>query len=200
MEATLSERDQARTLLLGLRGLVRRFSVAERADVSCCGVTVAQAAALEALLANGPLRLGALSRRLGITPSTLTRNVERLEASGLVKREADPADARSARVALTARGRDAARSLEKQEVAFAEQILGALPRERRDVVAGAFRDLLAAVRSATERCCPGAYEHLMEGLPREESVGEGISTGGGTGCGCGPEPCPSGPGETGDEP
>ena len=29
--------------------LVRRFSLSERADVSCCGVTVAQAATLEAL-------------------------------------------------------------------------------------------------------------------------------------------------------
>ena len=35
--------DRARELLMGVRGLVRRFSVAERADVACCGVTVAQA-------------------------------------------------------------------------------------------------------------------------------------------------------------
>ena len=87
------ETDRARELLLGIRGLVRRFSVAERADVACCGVTVAQAATLETLLREGPLRLGSLGRRLGVTPSTLSRNVERLEAAGLVRREADPKDA-----------------------------------------------------------------------------------------------------------
>jgi len=40
--------EQARRLLENIRALVRRFSLAERADMSCCGMTVAQAATLEA--------------------------------------------------------------------------------------------------------------------------------------------------------
>src|SRR5512147_2788137 len=103
-------RDAAR-LRAAIRALVRRFGVSERADVACCGVTVAQAAALEALGAEGPMRLGDLGRRLGIAPSTLTRNLSRLEGSGLVAREADPEDARSSRVALTRPGRAAARAV-----------------------------------------------------------------------------------------
>lgn len=180
--------DQARELLQGLRGLVRRFSVAERADVACCGVTVAQAATLETLHREGPMRLGSLGRRLGVTPSTLSRNVERLEAAALVRRAADPEDARSARVSLTPKGRTAARELERQEVAFARQVLARLPEERRDAVSAAFHDLLVAVREATEECCPGAYEHLMEGLPVE---GEDASGGGG---GCLPDPAKAGTG------
>jgi len=39
--------EQARRLLENIRALVRRFSLAERADMSCCGMTVAQAATLE---------------------------------------------------------------------------------------------------------------------------------------------------------
>ena len=159
-----TEDDQARELRQGLRGLVRRFSVAERADVACCGVTVAQAATLETLLREGPLRLGSLGRRLGVTPSTLSRNVERLEAAGLVGRAADPEDARSSRVSLTPKGRTAARELERQELVFARQVLERLPEKRREAVSAAFHDLLVAVREATEECCPGAYEHLMEGL------------------------------------
>jgi DNA-binding MarR family transcriptional regulator len=169
--------DPARDLLQGVRGLVRRFSVAERADVACCGVTVAQAATLETLLSEGPLRLGSLGRRLGVTPSTLSRNVERLEGEGLVRREPDPEDARSSRVSLTVKGRTAARQLERQEVAFARQILERVPAERREAVSSAFRDLLAAVRAATEACCPGAYEHLMEGLPGNETVGPACASG-----------------------
>lgn len=163
--AQVSENDRARELLLGIRGLVRRFSVAERADVACCGVTVAQAATLETLNREGPLRLGSLGKRLGVTPSTLSRNVERLETGDLVQREADPEDARSSRVSLTKKGQAAAGELERQELTFARQILGRVPGERREAVSAAFHDLLVAVREATETCCPGAYEHLMEGLP-----------------------------------
>ena len=165
-----SDIDRASELLQGVRGLVRRFSVAERADVACCGVTVAQAATLETLLSEGPLRLGSLGRRLGVTPSTLSRNVERLEGEGLIRRQPDPEDARSSRVSLTAKGRTAARQLARQEVAFARQILERVPAERREAVSSAFRELLVAVREATEACCPGAYEHLMEGLPSDETV------------------------------
>ena len=179
-----SESDRARELLQGVRGLVRRFSVAERADVACCGVTVAQAATLETLNREGPLRLGSLGRRLGVTPSTLSRNVERLEAGGLVRRQADPEDARSSHISLTEKGRAAARDLERQELTFARQILERLPLERREVVSSAFHDLLVAVREATEVCCPGAYEHLMEGLP-----GSGPDEGASASCGCGPQPC-----------
>jgi DNA-binding MarR family transcriptional regulator len=179
-----SENDRARELLLGIRGLVRRFSVAERAEVACCGVTVAQAATLETLNREGPLRLGSLGRRLGVTPSTLSRNVERLEAGDLVRRQADPEDARSSHISLTEKGQAAARDLERQELTFARQILERLPLERREAVSSAFHDLLVAVREATEVCCPGAYEHLMEGLPGSERD-EGASAS----CGCGPQPC-----------
>jgi DNA-binding MarR family transcriptional regulator len=168
-----------------VRALVRRFGVAERADVACCGVTVAQAAALEALGAEGALRLSDLGRRLGIAPSTLTRNLDRLEEQGLVARERDPDDARSARVALTARGRRAAAAVEEQEIGFARQVLGRIPPERRGEVVAALGELLAAVREATEDCCPGAFDHLMAGV-----AGEGRSAGQGAGraaaCGCGP--------------
>jgi hypothetical protein len=60
--------DDPIRLQAAIRALVRRFGVSERADVACCGVTVAQAAALEALEALGPLRLSELGRRLCRAP------------------------------------------------------------------------------------------------------------------------------------
>jgi len=158
------EADATR-LRAAVRALVRRFSVAERADVSCCGLTVAQAAALEAL-AEGPLRLSDLGRRLGIAPSTLTRNLARLEASGLVEREEDAADGRSFRVRLSRAGRRASAEVEAQEEAFARQVLERIPPGRRAAVVASLAELLAAVRAASEGCCPGAFDHLVgEGKP-----------------------------------
>lgn len=176
METTVHERvtdADTRRLRAGIRGLVRRFAISERSDVACCGMTVAQAATIETLAATGPLRLGELGRRLGITPSTLTRNLERLLESGLVERTTDRQDARAARVALTPAGRRAAARLEGQEAAFGREILERLPPERRRVALESLQDLLLAVREATERCCPGAFDHLMNDFPdREECCDE----------------------------
>jgi DNA-binding MarR family transcriptional regulator len=156
--------DHAAELRSLVSALVRRFSLAERADVDCCGLTVAQAATLEALRPRS-MRLGALAQCLGITPSTLTRNLARLESERLVIRDADPEDARAARVRLTAAGERAAGRVEEQELAFARGILDRLGRDRTHEVLAALSELLGAVREATEECCPGAFEFLMEDLP-----------------------------------
>ncbi len=151
--------------------LVRRFSVSERADVECCGLTVAQAATLDTLRATPRMRLGALGRRLGITPSTLTRNLARLEDEGLVVRIADPGDGRAARVALTAGGQRAAQRVEGQGVDFAAEVLERLPPAKRAVVVDSLQELVSAVQAATERCCPEAFTHLMKDFAPEAGAG-----------------------------
>ncbi len=169
----------ARRLLDGIQLLVRRFAIAERADVQCCGLTVAQAATLEVLQAEGALRLSTLGRRLGITPSTLTRNLARLEHAGLVEHESDPDDARATRVRLTRPGCKAALQVGRREEEFARSVLARLPAERREAALDGLHDLLHAVREATENCCSGAFEHLMtnspaccSGAPKEGSDGK----------------------------
>jgi DNA-binding MarR family transcriptional regulator len=152
--------DQAKRLLGSIRALVRRFSLAERADVSCCGMTVAQATTLEALVA-GDLRLSELSRRLGITASTLTRNLARLQERGLVTLTTDPSDCRARLISLTAAGKLAAGAVRTQEETFAQSVLENLPGERTGEVLNALDELMVAIRCATESCCPGAYDHLM---------------------------------------
>lgn len=156
---------QARQLQQAIKALVRRFALAERSDMSCCGMTVAQSATLQAL-SEGDLRLGELSRRLGITASTLTRNLARLEERGLMERITDPLDGRAQRVALTPEGRIAAAEIGRQETAFARSVLECLPPGSVAATIDAFEHLLVAVRRATESCCPGAYDHLMTEMPR----------------------------------
>jgi DNA-binding MarR family transcriptional regulator len=152
---------QARRLREAIRVMVRRFSLAERADISCCGMTVAQAATLEALNGGG-LRLSDLGKRLGIAPSTLTRNLVRLEERGLVQKKADPNDGRAQKVALTPAGVEAAKEVKRQEMLFARSVLDRLPEGTAAEALSTLEDLLTAVRGATEVCCPGAYDHLMK--------------------------------------
>jgi DNA-binding MarR family transcriptional regulator len=168
-EHSTAEDIQARQLREAIRILVRRFALAERADVGCCGMTVAQAATLEAL-SHGSLRLSDLGIRLGIAPSTLTRNLARLEERGLIHKQPDPTDGRAQRVALTEAGHDAALGVNRHEEAFARSVLDRLPHGSAEATLAGLADLLSAVRSATESCCPGAYDHLMT-TPKIDSAG-----------------------------
>jgi DNA-binding MarR family transcriptional regulator len=152
------EVQQLRTLF---RALVRRFSLSERADVQCCGMTVAQAATLEALGQEGAMRLGRLGQLLGIAPSTLTRNLARVEEQGLVRRSSDASDGRAFRIELTDKGRRAATRLEAIEDGFAERVLGRLSPVARARALEGLCDLLEAVRVETESCCSGAFDHLL---------------------------------------
>jgi len=163
---------QATRLREVIRALVRRFSLAERADMSCCDMTVAQAATLEAL-ADGGMRLRDLGTRLGIAPSTLTRNLARLEERGLIRKEPDTVDGRAQRVVLTAAGMRAAQEVKGHEENFARSVLDRLPGGSTAGTMTALENLLLAVRGATEACCPGAYDHLFSSLEissQEESM------------------------------
>jgi DNA-binding MarR family transcriptional regulator len=153
--------DVAR-LRTSFTALLRRFSVSERADVQCCGMTVAQAATVEALGREGTLRLGRLGKLLGIAPSTLTRNLTRLEQAGLVRRTSDEEDGRAAQVELSEKGRCIRLRLEAMEDEFARRVLDRLPPAARERALDGLAALLEAVRAETESCCPGAFDHLVE--------------------------------------
>jgi len=55
-------------------------------------------------LVEGPVTIGALAERLGVTQQAASKSVADLERRGYVERTADPDDARARLVALTARG------------------------------------------------------------------------------------------------
>jgi DNA-binding MarR family transcriptional regulator len=67
------------------------------------GLTPQQGQLLCVLMAK-PYGMGELGAVLGLAKSSLTGLVDRTERNGLVRREADPADARAARVVLTEQG------------------------------------------------------------------------------------------------
>jgi DNA-binding MarR family transcriptional regulator len=68
-------------------------------------LTTTQALALRVAVTEGPQRIGTIAGLLGVTVATASRTADALVAAGLVRREADPADARAVRVVATARGK-----------------------------------------------------------------------------------------------
>lgn len=75
-----------------------------------------------------PLTLGEIAARLSCVRSNVTQLVDRLEADGLVRREADATDRRSIRAVLTLLGREkqaaGSRDLIRVQSAVAEAIAG----------------------------------------------------------------------------
>src|SRR5437667_3577666 len=65
-------------------------------------------AIMEILLHKGPQPVNEIGRRVALTSGSITTAVDRLEAKGLVTREAHPDDRRARVVRLTARGREQA--------------------------------------------------------------------------------------------
>ncbi len=85
-------------------------SLESRVDsrLAVVGLSLPKLAALRALVsAEDTVPLGQLAERLACVKSNVTQLIDRLEADGLVSRQADPTDRRSRLAAITPAGRRA---------------------------------------------------------------------------------------------
>lgn len=94
-------------------------------------------------LVDGPLTIGALADRLGVTQQAASKSVADLERRGYVARRPDPDDARARLVALTERGDAAIDGGRRHREAVAAELAARLGRRR---VEGARRVLVDVVR------------------------------------------------------
>lgn len=97
-------------------------------------VSLAQFRALVLLSAVGPMRSGALARRLGIHQSTLTRTVDRLVVGGFVQRLQNPVNRREVILELTEPGASLVRAVTDRRYQQMSEILRRLPPRRRATV------------------------------------------------------------------
>jgi DNA-binding MarR family transcriptional regulator len=85
------------------RALSRLIRWSRRSSVAPVGPGTMSA--LATIVDLGPVRLGDLAVREGVTPATLSRIAAGLEDDGLISRSVDPADRRSTFVSATSSGR-----------------------------------------------------------------------------------------------
>jgi len=88
-----------------LRQLMRRIARHYDAELARTGLKTTQYSLLSHVLHLGPLRPVDLAREMGLTPSTLTRNLQPMLAAGWLEMAEGP-DARSRLVGITQAGRD----------------------------------------------------------------------------------------------
>lgn len=111
-----------------------------------------------------PTMVGELAEFMGVTPSTMSLNLKRLEDAGYIRRSRDPDDRRVMNVVLTEAGRRIRDRTALLDPARVAALLGSLrPRDRRQALEGLALLAEAADRLSARR---GAYlEALTEDPP-----------------------------------
>jgi DNA-binding MarR family transcriptional regulator len=123
----LTDEEVAGRLRIAINRLQRRLR-----QESLGGLSPAQASALGSVNRHGSPTLGELATTEQVQPPTMTRIVAGLAEAGMVTREADPNDRRSARVRITPSGLRALERMRTRKNAFLLRRLGELgPDEQR---------------------------------------------------------------------
>jgi len=126
--------------------LAKHLDRARRAAFAAHGLETWEFDVLSALRRQGTpyqLSMGALLRATLVTSGTMTNRIDRLEASGLVRRRQDPQDKRGVLVELTGGG------IRRVDAAVADllererELLAGLRADQQDELAGLLRVLLA---------------------------------------------------------
>ncbi|HYL12048.1 MAG TPA: MarR family winged helix-turn-helix transcriptional regulator [Terriglobales bacterium] len=122
-------------------------------DEACCeGMTPRQCSILRTLVDKQGARLSDLATESGITPSAMTRVLEKLEAQGLVQRvRGKSKDGRAAMVMITTDGREVRRRIDELMLDRTQKIVSAIPAGFRPQLLAALRMLNQAM--GPEGCC-----------------------------------------------
>ncbi|BCY06083.1 MarR family winged helix-turn-helix transcriptional regulator [Actinoplanes sp. L3-i22] len=99
------------------------------------------------LRAMGPMRVTDLAELKQADPSTISRQVAQLVKAGLARREADPADGRASRLAVTETGEVACERLGAARTALLARALSDWPAERVDTFAQLFEEFNVSVEA-----------------------------------------------------
>ena len=95
----------------------------------------------------GPMRVTDLAEIKQADPSTISRQVAQLVKAGLARREADPADGRASRLAVTEAGLTACQKLQSVRLGMLSEALSHWPVERIATFADLFEEFNSSVEA-----------------------------------------------------
>jgi len=121
-------------------------------EVCCDGLSQRQCSILRTLVAQEGARISDLAASSGITPSAMTRVLEKLEARTLVERvRGTQADGRAATVKITAAGRKVREQLDELMRERTRTIIDTIPAKQRAQVLASMKLLNDVI--ASSGCC-----------------------------------------------
>lgn len=133
------------------RVLERELGMLEENEVNCCGVTMAQCHALVEIGRVKSTSLNELAQLLNLENSTMSRTVNSLVNSGLVKREVDPSDRRYVTISLTDDGVTLFDRIEREMDLYFKKVYGSIPERKREQVFESLQILIDAILE--NECC-----------------------------------------------
>jgi DNA-binding MarR family transcriptional regulator len=143
-------------------------------EVCCAELTVRQCGILRRLVESEGARLGDLAESVGITPSAMTRVLEKLEQRGLVQRvRGAQQDGRAAMVAITPAGRQVRTDIDRLMLERTRAIVSAIPAPVRGEVLAALQTLNRALERAGACCtfnAPARGAAELVNLPSPKSI------------------------------
>lgn len=137
----------AEALQAAVADLVRVYQFRDRDRICCHDISVTQCYALEALVEDGPMRLGELTERLFLDKSTTSRVVQTLVKKGYVEQHADATDRRATMLSATRAGRNLCARIARELVEQQKALLADLDADVRAGVVDVIRRLARAADS-----------------------------------------------------
>jgi MarR family transcriptional regulator for hemolysin len=135
--------------LQALQGGARAWRLALERHLKANGLTMAGWNALTAVAAcPEPPSQRELARRLGVDGATLVTTLDRLVASGLVRRDSEPGDRRVRRIALTPEGQAAADRVHAAAAALRRATVARLDAAAMAAAAAVLEELRSLLESA----------------------------------------------------
>ncbi|MCM3847075.1 MarR family transcriptional regulator [Pseudonocardia sp. DR1-2] len=149
-DVTVEQRLARRTLKLAarLRDVIAAAEAYRDAAAEVLGVAPSGVGVLEELVLRGPRTPSAISRRVGLSSSSVTAVVDQLESAGLVERVANPADRRSTLVTLAPGASDRIRPVLDLLVSGIDRVAEGASAHAQDVAA-TLEAVTSALRSRT---------------------------------------------------
>lgn len=149
-DVTVEQRLARRTLTLAarLRDVIAATEAYREAAAEVLGVGASGVGVLEELVLRGPRTPSAISRRVGLSSSSVTAVVDQLESAGLVERVANPADRRSTLVTLAPGASDRVRPVLDLLVSGIDRVAEGASAHAQDV-AVTLEAVTSALRSRT---------------------------------------------------
>lgn len=136
-----------------VRKLVRMFQLFERDQIKVHGFTTTQCYTLLEIDKSGSIPMNALSEKMNLNSSTMTRILDNLVRDGYIVRQKSPEDRRLVLVALSDKGKTSAKQLNASVNGYYKKVIESIPEGRLEEVLKSADLLVHAFEKSNPNCC-----------------------------------------------